>query len=158
MKPNLANYAMAVLLMAWCASAFAAESITVDGVSVHLLLTPSGDFTSDVTEIKDFESWNFSPIMPGIPDGQEFHSYLIKVRLSAKSEAYVKGRLGWIKVKSKERGRILAKQDISNVYFPITRQAVIGFFVQGNVCESVAITASTKTSHITKEVLFECGE
>lgn len=158
MKPNLANLALAIFVSGWYTSTWSAELITVSNFSVQLLLTPSGEFTPDVTEIKDFESWNFSPIMTGIPDGQRFYSYLIKVRLSTNTEAYVKGKLGSIEVKSKERGRILAKQDIANVYFPFRGEAVVGFFVQGNVCEPVAITARTKTSHITKEVLFECGE
>jgi len=158
MKTNLFHLASVVFVIGWCTTAQAAESVTVKNVSVHLFLTPSGEFSPDITEVKNFESWNFSPIMEGIPEGQSFYSYLIKVRLGTKAEAFLKGEIGVIEVRSKERKRILAKQTISNVYFPYKSEAVVGFFVQGNVCEPVLITAKTKASTVTKEVLFECGE
>lgn len=158
MKTYFIHLASVVFLIGWCTTAQATESVTVKNVSVHLFLTPSGEFSPDVTEVKNFQSWNFSPIMEGIPDGQRFYSYLIKVRLSTKAEAFLKNEIGVIEVRSKERKRILAKQKISDVYFPHKSEAVVGFFVQGNVCEPVLITAKTKTSTVTKEIIFACGE
>ena len=152
------HLASLVFLIGWCTTAQATESVIVKNVSVHLFLTPSGEFSPDVSGVKNFQSWNFSPIMEGIPDGQRFYSYLIKVRLSTKAETFLKNEIGVIEVKSKEQKRILAKQKISDVYFPHKGEAVVGFFIQGNVCEPVLITAKTKTSTMSKEIIFACGE
>lgn len=158
MNKHYIQLAAMALLLGQCAITYAADPVTIKSLSVHLFLTPSGEFSPDVTEIKDFESWNFSPNMEGIPDGQEFRSYFIKVRLGTKSEAFIEGKVVEIEIKSKERKKTLVRQAISNIYFPYKGETAVGFFVQDNVCEPVIITAKTKTSMATKEVLFVCGE
>lgn len=149
---------MLILLAGWFPLAEGAEVVTVKDVSVHLFLTPSGELSQDVSVMKDFQSWNFVPLAEGLSDSQRFYSFLVKVRLNTGREAYIKGKLGSIEVKSTARNRVLFRKAISGVYFPREGEAVEGFFVQGSVCEPVSITASTGTSRITKELHFECGE
>ncbi len=153
-----ATLVLLILLAGWRPIAHGAEVVTVKAVSVHLLLTPSGELSPDVSVMKDFKSWNFAPLAEGFPGGERFYSFLVKVRLDTGKEAYVKGKLGSIEVKSKARNRVLFRKSISGVYFPREGEAVEGFFVQGSVCEPVLVTASTGTSRITKELNFECGE
>ena len=158
MTSRIISLALFIFFVGWGTFARGAAIPTVKEVSVHLLLTPSGDLSPDVSEMKDFYSWNFAPFSKDLPSGQRFNSFLVKVRVKTGREAFLKGALGSIEVKSKANGRVLKRQVISNIYFPSEGEAVVGFFLQGIVCEPVLITARIGISRITKDLHFECGE
>lgn len=133
-------------------------AVRVKTVSVHLLLSPSGDITEDVLAIKDFGSWNFIPLSKDLPNDQRFNSFLIKVRLAADGETYRRGKFGEVELRSKARKKIVARFPLDSVSFGPEREAVTAFLVRGHVCEPLVLTVNADKSRFVREVPFSCGE
>ena len=154
--PALALVA-SLALVAWLPAA-AAEPVQVQAVSIHLFLTPTGEFSEDIAALEGFSSWNFTPAIPLRTPGRQFHSYLIKVYLKTAKEAYVRGKIASVEVRSQARKRSLHASTVSNLYFPAEGETVIARLIEGHVCEPVTILVSTATSRVTKNIDFQCGE
>ena len=133
---------VAFLIVALASPAAGAQPISVQSLSVHLLLSPSGDFSEDISALPGFSSWNFRAIQPLKPNDEEFHSFIVKVRLSSPKEAFQKGAVGRVVVRSVRNGRVVFNSPISSVYIPGTEGAVVAKLVEGNVCEPVVVEAS----------------
>lgn len=135
------------------------SAIQVRTVSVHLFLSPSGEFSEDVTTIPSFSSWNFKPTVPlrGL-EGERFEAFLIKVRLSSTREAFYKGVLGSVSVVSRHTKKTLYKSPIRDLYVGAGGETVIARFVDGHVCEPVTVVISVGSSRTTKDIEFLCGE
>jgi hypothetical protein len=157
MKLRLGPSVAAALLVA-ASAARASGAVEVVAASVHLLMSPSGEFSEDVAAREGFSSWNFKPSVPiGQPD-QEFHSYLVKVRLKASSEAVLKGKIATISVLRRDDHRVLYESKIGNLYFPAGGEAVVARMVDGLVCEPVTVVVTAGRSRVSKDLDFRCGE
>jgi hypothetical protein len=134
--------------------------IEVRAVSVHLLLSPSGEFSEDITELPAFSSWNFRPIDPVKPvnERERFDSYIIKIRFGAAREVFQTGKVGEIVLRSIKTKKVLFTSSVENLYIGESGETVLARLVQGHVCEPVEIVASTGKSKITKRIDFACGE
>jgi hypothetical protein len=149
----LSGIAACMALATYTASALALE---VKRVSVHLLLSPSGSFSEDIIEMKDFGSWNFKPLSKEISGDERFDSFLVKVRLASSVEVFRKVA-GRIEVRSKNTKRVVASRLLGNVYVG-EGEAVTAMLVHGHVCEPLILTVIVEKSRVKHELPFECGE
>jgi hypothetical protein len=157
MKLRLGPLAAVALLVAAFA-ARASDAVEVTAASVYLLMSPSGEFSEDVAALKGFSSWNFKPsVSVGQPD-QQFHSYLVKVRLRADGEVFLKGKIATISVRRQDDHRVLYESKIGDLYFPAGGKAVVARLVDDLVCEPVTIVVSAGRSQVSKDLDFRCGE
>lgn len=148
----------AQVLAGACLAATPTHAIEVSHVSVHLLFTPSGEWSEDVAALEGFASWNFEPVVPVGPVGEPFKSYLVKVRLRASGSLFEKGRVGSIAVRSLRTGRVVYRSTLRDLSIPAGGQAVVARLVDGPVCEPIEVTASVGRSRMTKRINFRCGE
>jgi hypothetical protein len=134
--------------------------IEIRALSVHVLLSPSGEFSENIADLpgSGFVSWNFELADPAVKEGERFDSYIIKVRFGAVQEAFQRGKVGTIVLRSFKTKKVLFASSVENLYIGQSGETVIARLVQGNVCESVEIIASAGKSKITKRIDFACGE
>lgn len=132
--------------------------IEIRALSVHLLLTPSGEFSDDVTALPAFMSWNFVPTVQLSPTEQRFDSYLVKVRLASPSEALYKGRIGKIEVFGRLSKKVLFTSPVHNLYIGASGETVVARLVEGSACEPVMVAVSIGSSRTSKNIEFMCGE
>lgn len=149
---------VAALAAASAYTASAAPAVEVRSVSVHLLLSPSGELSEDISALSGFSSWNFAPVVPAGLSGQRFESYLVKVRVGSQREAYHKGRVGSVSVLSRRTKKVLYTSAVAGLYIGANGEAVIARLVQGNVCEPVTVVVAMGSSRVTKNLEFLCGE
>lgn len=138
--------------------AAAAQPVNVQSLSVHLVLTPSGELSEDIAAMPGFSSWNFRALVPLKPLDEEFRSFLVKVRLESANEVFQKGQVGRVVVRSVTTRKVLFSSQISNVHIPRAGQTVIAKLVEGHVCEPVFVEASSGKSVVRKQISFQCGE
>lgn len=151
-------FALAATLFAVPTSMAAAQPVAVQSLSVHLVLTPSGELSEDIAAMPAFSSWNFRAVVPLRPLDQQFNSFLVKVRLESANEVFQKGQVGRVVVSSIKTKKVLFSSQIVNVYIPREGQTVVAKLVEGHVCEPVIVEASVGKSAIRKEIAFQCGE
>lgn len=157
MKLHLGLYVAAGLLGV-ASVARASGAVEVVAASVHLLMSPSGEFSEDVASRDGFSSWNFKPSVSAEQSDQEFHSYLVKVRLKADREVFLKGKTATISVLRRDDHQVLYESKIGNLYFPSGGEAVVARMVDGLVCEPVTVVVSAGKSRVSKDLDFRCGE
>jgi hypothetical protein len=149
----------ALLLIALHAVAAAPKPLLeVRALAVHLFLTPSGEFSSDVSAMPGFSSWNFTPTVQVGPDDQRFNSFLIKVRLGGAAESFHKGPIGSISVASRQTKKVLFSSPIRGLYIGPTGEAVVARLVDGHVCEPITVVATVGASRISRDIEFLCAE
>ena len=134
------------------------SSVSVNSVSVHLLFTPSGELSEDVTALPGFGSWNFRTVNRVEPVDEPFHSFLIKVRLQSTGSVFRKGKVATVTVRSLQRKKLLYSASLNNVYIPEEGEAVMAKLVEGHVCEPIEILVRAGKSQVRKTVEFNCGE
>lgn len=149
---------VATLCIGGVNAAPAPPPIEVRGVSAHLFLTPSGEFSEDVAATPWFSSWNFTPVAPGGHEGERFDSYLVKARLSSAKETFHKVIVGSVSVVSRKTRRVLYSSAVRGLYIGAGGEAVIARLVEGHVCEPVTVVVTTGSSRVSKDLEFLCGE
>jgi hypothetical protein len=132
--------------------------LEVRALTVHLLLTPSGEFSGDISAMPGFSSWNFTPTVPVGPDEQQFNSFLIKVRLGSATEAFHKATVGSISVLSRRTKKVLFSSPIRDLYIGPGGEAVVARLVGGHVCEPIIVVATVGPSTVSRNIEFLCGE
>lgn len=157
MRPSLAFSALLLIALRPVAAA-PKPPLEVRALAVHLFLTPSAEFSSDVSAMPGFSSWNFTPTVQVGPDDQRFNSFLIKVRLSSAAQSFHRGPIGSISVASRRTKKVLFSSPIRGLYIGPTGEAVIARFVYGNVCEPITVVATVGASRISRDIEFLCGE
>jgi hypothetical protein len=141
-------------------AASTAVPVEVRDVSVHVLLSPSGEFSEVAAGTKGSVSWNFMLAATDNPlhADQRFDSYIIKVRFGAIQEVFQRGKVGEIVLRSIKTKKVLFASSVEDLYIGQSGESVIARLVQGHVCEPVEIFASAGKSKITKRIDFACGE
>ena len=157
MKNGLALL-VAALSVGGVHAAPAPPPIEVRAVSVHLFLTPSGEFSDDVAAMPGFSSWNFTPSVPTGRNDQRFESYLVKVRLGTKKEAFHKGHVGSVSVLSRRNKKVLYSSAVRGLYIGAEGETVVARLVEGHVCEPVTVVVAIGSSRLSKNLEFLCGE
>jgi hypothetical protein len=132
--------------------------IEVRAVSVHLFFTPSGELSEDVAAIPGFSSWNFTPVSPVERASSRFESYLIKARLTSKTEGFYKGAVGTVSVLSRRTRKVLYSSVLRGLHIGSEGEAVVARFVEGHVCEPVTVVVAVGSSRVSKDLEFQCGE
>ena len=157
MKQALAAIS-AVFLALPVSAGGASKPVSVSSVSVHLLFTPSGELSEDITALPGFGSWNFRSVNRVEPVDEPFHSFLIKVRLQSTGSVYRKGRVATVTVRSLQRKKLLYSASLDNVHIPEEGEAVMAKLVEGHVCEPIEILVQAGKSKVRKTIEFNCGE
>ena len=151
--------AAAILLAAGLllSPASAQDRATVEDFSVHLFLTGKGTLSPDVTRLRNFQTWNFHAMADEF-EGGDFHGYLISLRFVSPREMFAKGPQARIELYDRNRGRVVKRLTVSNVYVGVGTPAHRALFVEGLDCTPVRIVVSSHGKQIEKELPFECGE
>ena len=108
--------------------------------------------------MKGFLTHNFRPIGDAIPDGEIFHSYLIKVQLSSNKEVFTEGKVANIKVVNDKDNKVVIDLPIENVYIGPEKLLYKGIFVTGHECDFQTLIVRSKGKTISKKLPFHCGE
>ena len=132
--------------------------LEVRALTVHLLLTPSGEFSGDIAAMPGFSSWNFTPTVPVGSDDQRFNSFLIKIRLAGETESFHKASVGSISVLSRRTKKVLFSSPIRGLYIGPSGEAVVARLVDGHVCEPITVVAAVGPSSVWRDIEFLCGE
>ncbi len=135
-----------------------ADEVKLKAVSVHLFLEKSGVFSKDITTTKEFLTHNFIPMGEGIPENENFSSYLIKVSFSSDKEVFISGKVGNVKVINDKNKKVVLNQNISDLYVGPEKIIYKSFFVSGQACEFQTLIVSSKRKTMTKKLPFHCGE
>ena len=150
--------ALTALTLALASPAQAADKAELDAVSVHLFLTRSGTFSTDVTNVRNFHAWNFVPSGEGIPDGEHFDAVFVKVRLKAAKEVFAKGEQARLAVVASESKKVIRRDGIKDVYIGPERVAHHGFYLANVGCTPLEIVVTARSKAIRKALSFRCGE
>jgi len=134
------------------------DSVYLEKLSVHLFLEKSGVFSKDITVSKEFMTHNYSPDGEGIPEGEIFHSYLVKILFSSDKEIFVPSNVATLKVINRNDKKVIFNKTISGIYIGPERAIYKSFLVSGNECKYQILTVSTKEKTIKKQLPFHCGE
>jgi len=135
-----------------------ANDVKVNNVSVHLFLEKSGTFSKDITTMKEFLTHNFRPMGDSIPEGEIFHSYLIKIRFSSDEEVFSKGKVANVKVVNDKDNSVVIDQPITDVYIGPEKLLYKSIFVSGHECDFQTLVVRSKGKTISKKLPFHCGE
>jgi len=147
-----------VAVLSTAVEATSPSEIELDSVSVHLFLEDSGELSRDVTSIPDFLAWNFHPIGEGIPDGERFHSFLVKVSFYSTYDAFEPGVVAQVKITNKETGKQILARTIRGVYVGQSQISHVAVFVDGHECEQLIVEVTSPKKTIKKTLRFSCGE
>ena len=137
--------------------AAAQDRATVEGFSVHLFMIAKGELSPDITKVPGFHSWNFSASGDSFGGGQ-FHGYLISLRFVSPREVFAKGPQARVELYDRNKGRVVKRLTVSNVYVSAGAPAHRALFVEGLDCTPVKIVVFSHGKQIEKELPFECGE
>jgi hypothetical protein len=139
-------------------SARSADRAQLDAVSVHLFLEKLGTFSSDITSIPNFYSWNMVPSGGGIPKDEKFGSVLNKLRFNSPAEVFAKGMQARIVVMSSKDKKIIKTETFKDLYIGPGRIGYRALFVQNVSCTLLDILVTSPGKRIRKVVNFNCGE
>jgi len=132
--------------------------LSIADVTVHLFFEISGEFSTDITRIKNFSSWNFVPMGQGMPDNDRFNAFLIKVKLGSKNEVFAEGRQATVRVLRSENAEVLVEQNLQDIYVGPSGSATKPVLVTGHVCEPLDIVVAGGGKTVKKHLAFNCGE
>lgn len=132
--------------------------LSVADVTVHLFFEISGEFSGDITRIKNFSSWNFVPIGNGLPDNDRFNAFLIKVKLGSEQEVFAEGRQATVRVLRAENAEVLVEENLENIYVGPSGAATKPVLVTGHVCEPLDVVVEGGGKTVRKHLAFNCGE
>jgi hypothetical protein len=148
-----------VALLTGAAGAASPYGVELDSVTVHLFLESSGELSRDVTSVPDFMAANFEPMGQGIPNGERFHSFLIKVTFRATGEVWEPGVVAEVRVINKRTGKRILSRTIRGVYVGRSQHlSHVPIFVEGHECEQLVIEVRSPEKTIKKELPFACFE
>ena len=132
--------------------------LSIADVTVHLFFEISGEFSTDITRIENFSSWNFVPMGQGLPDNDRFNAFLIKVKLGSKNEVFAEGRQATVRVLRSENAEVLVEQNLQDIYVGPSGSATKPVLVTGHVCEPLDILVAGGGKTVKKHLAFNCGE
>ena len=136
-----------------------ASPIELSAVTVHLFLDGTGEFTSDVTDMKGFGARNFRPFADGQDFGaNNFHSLLVKILFTAPVETLENGRVAELTVSNVDTGKIILRRTISGVYVGANGRTTIPILLSGHECDALQIVVKSSTTTIRKHLAFRCAE
>jgi len=145
------------LLVSSVSPALAVSPVNLEGVTVHLFLEASGEFSRDVASIP-FEGRNSKPFGVGLPENETFDSLLIKVAFSAPGEHYEPGVVATIRILGKRTGKAFVNRTVRGLYVGPSGRTHVPVFVASRPCEPLTIEVRSGGQSIRKTLEFSCGE
>jgi hypothetical protein len=157
---NIRRFGLLLLAAGLSGASFAAPKpkVELNSVTVHLFLESSGELSQDITSVPEFLAWNFMPMGKGVPDGEKFHAFLIRVGFYSTYEAFEPGVVAEVRVTNKETGKPILSRTIRGIYVGRSQTSHVPIFVDGHECEQILIEVISPAKTIKKELPFACGE
>lgn len=135
------------------------DPVKLDAVTVHLFLEKSGQLSPDITSMNSFSCRNFAPSGDGLPEGERFHSFLIKLAFSAPKESFSGATVAVVKLINNKTRKVILSRTIRNLYVGPNKQSFVGIFVEeGHECDNMTVDVVSSDQKIVKEIPFTCGE
>jgi hypothetical protein len=147
----------AAVLLAASLFASAGGPVILASVTVHLFYERSGALSPDITTIKEFGSWNFSPFGEGVPGDESFHAFLIKLEFSAPKATFEPGLVATVQV-TNDNKQVIFKREIRGLYVPESGRTYRAVWVDGHECEALNVEVKSAAQMVTKRLRFACGE
>jgi hypothetical protein len=163
--PRLAARAAAALLalVVLAAAGVAAPARAQDRaglgeVAIYVFLEKSGRFSVDISKMADFSAGQFSPMGPGIPEGERFDSIFIRVELTAPKEIFAKGPQATVTVTHSKTKRVISRTVLADVYVGPERRVYKGVYVDRVGCAPMDIVVQAGAKRFARSLPVHCGE
>ena len=145
-------------LLSGAASAAPTPAVKLEAVTVHLYLEGSGQLSSDVLSVPEFFARNFTPMGVGIPDGEKFHTFLVRLSFVAPKESYERGSLAEVRISNEQTGKVVLSRTVKGIYVGPTKRAYVPIFIEGHECEPMILEVKSADKTFKKQLPFSCGE